>query len=103
MPAPALPQPAAQPLPGTVALRRIYRDALGRPMTGRVRISGVERAKTGETVVMPAPVNADVTAGVLEVWLPAGRYTLTATLTTVDGTRADDAETVTLSQPVEAQ
>jgi hypothetical protein len=95
MPADALPQSSA-PLPGATRLRREYRDALGRPMTGRVRITGAARSQDGTTVIVPAAVNADVAAGVLEVELPAGTYTLAATLTTVDGNRADDTETVEL-------
>lgn len=96
MPVNALPQSNA-PLPGASRLRREYRDALGRPLTGRVRITGAQRAQDGEAVIVPAPVNADVVAGVLDVELPAGSYTLTAALTTVDGNRADDTETVELT------
>lgn len=96
MPVDALPVPPARPVDGAVQLRREYRDALGRPMTGSVRISGAERAQLGERVVMPAPVTADVPAGVLDVALPPGRYTLAASLATVDGHRADDTTTVVL-------
>lgn len=97
MPADALPQ-AASPLTGALPLRREYRDALGRPMTGRVRITGAQRAQAGEAVTVPAAVNADVPAGVLDVALPPGTYTLAAALTTVDGNRADDTETVELTR-----
>lgn len=96
MPVNALPQSTA-PLAGAVRLRREYRDALGRPMTGRARITGAQRAQDGEAVIVPAAVHADVLAGVLDVELPAGTYTLTAVLTTVDGNRADDTETVELT------
>lgn len=103
MPADARPVAAAQPLPGAVPLRRLYVDALGRPMSGRARISGVERVKVGSTVIAPAPVNAEVVNGTLAVELPPGRYTVSAALTTVDGNRVDDTETVTLAAAAEPE
>lgn len=97
MPADALPQPAARPHAGSVLLRRVYRDALGRPLTGKVRLTGNDRAQDGHHVTVQAPVHAEVVAGVLELWLPVGTYALSATLTTADGIRTDDTETVELA------
>lgn len=95
MPADALP---IAPVGVGASLRRDYRDVLGRPMSGTVRITGAQRAQAGEAVTVPAAVNADVPAGVLDVALPPGTYTLAAALTTVDGNRADDTETVELTR-----
>lgn len=97
MPAPALPQPFPEPLPGTAPLRREYRDALGRPMTGTVTITGTQRHTAGERVTPVAPVVADLVAGVLEVDLPPDTYTLTAALRTVDGNRVGDTDTANLT------
>lgn len=96
MPADALPQPhaVAGPLEGAHCLRRTYRDALGRPMTGRVRIIGKNRTENGNTVVPPAPVQVDLIDGRLDVHLPSDTYTLQASLVTVDGERITDSSTV---------
>lgn len=96
MPVNALPQSTA-PLAGAVRLRREYRDALGRPMTGRARITGAQRAQDGDVVTVAAPVVAPVLDGALAADLPPGTYVLHAQLSTVDGARVDDTETVTLS------
>lgn len=93
MPAEARPHAAHH---GAHALHRFYADALGRPMTGTVRITGAARAQDGHRVTVPAAVTVEVTAGHMACGLPAGTYQLAANLTTVDGHRADDTETVTL-------
>jgi hypothetical protein len=66
-------------------------------MTGQVVITGAQRAQDGDQIIVAAPVVAPVVAGVLDVELPAGTYTLAAALATADGNRVDDAETVTLT------
>jgi hypothetical protein len=93
MPDPALPIPRATPLPGTVPLRREYRDPLGRPMTGSVVLTGRSTAGGGYA---PAPVTVAVPAGVLEVDLPPDTYEAAATLRTVDGVRVSVRDTITL-------
>lgn len=97
MPADALPQPWPQPTTGLVRLERTYRDVLGRPLRGTVRITGAQRTADGATVTVGAPVNATVTDGLLAVNLPAGTYEIVAALTTVDGERARENDTITLT------
>lgn len=99
MPMDALPIPPARAHEGAVRLHREYRDALGRPMAGQVRIAGAARSQDGHRVVVQAAVGVELVGGVLDVQLPPGDYALTATLTTVDGNRADDTETLTLEAP----
>jgi len=97
MPADALPQAhAAGPLEGSHCLRRTYRDPLGRPMSGTVRIIGQARTENGNTVVPPAPVKVELIDGRLDVHLPPDKYTLQASLTTADGERISDVSTVEL-------
>lgn len=93
MPADALP---IAPVGVGASLRRDYRDVLGRPMSGTVRITGAQRAQAGERVTAPAPVTVALVDGLLYADLPPGQYTLAASLTTIDGHRADDTETVHL-------
>jgi hypothetical protein len=87
MPDDAKPQPWPAPveLDGAHCLRRIYRDPLGRPMTGHVKITGQTRHEDGTTVIPPVSVKADVADGRLDVHLPPDTYKLVASLTTVDG------------------
>jgi hypothetical protein len=96
MPDDALPQPWPTPteLDGAHCLRRTYRDALGRPMTGTVRITGQTRHEDGNTVIPPAPVEAEVVAGRLDVHLPPDTYELVASLVTADGKTIRDTATV---------
>jgi len=98
MPADALPQAhaVAGPLEGSHCLRRTYRDPLGRPMSGTVRIIGQARTESGNTVVPPAPVKVELVDGRLDVHLPPDSYRLEASLTTVDGERLNDVSTVEL-------
>jgi hypothetical protein len=96
MPADALPVPLVE-LAGTErTLRRVYLDALKRPLIGEVTISGNQRAAAGQTIVVAAAVRARLTDGVLEVSLPPGDYSLAASLRTVDGTPVTDRQDVTL-------
>jgi hypothetical protein len=97
MPAPALPEPLPTPLPGTVPLRREYRDPLGRAMRGEVTLTGSERRDGDGITVLPVAVTVDLHGGVLEVALPPDTYTLSAALRTVDGDRVTDTTTVTLT------
>lgn len=83
-------------LEGAHCLRRTYRDVLGRPMTGTVRITGQTRHEDGNTVVPPATVKAEVIAGRLDVHLPPDTYKLVASLTTADGQTITDTATVVL-------
>jgi hypothetical protein len=96
MPADALPIPRVETVTAERNLRRVYLDALKRPLVGEVTISGSQRAAAGTTVVVPADVRARLVDGVLEVSLPAGTYSLAATLRTVDGVTVTDREDVTL-------
>lgn len=97
MPADALPQPWPAPLPGLVHLERLYRDVLGRPMRGTVLITGARRAVHGQTVVTDAGVTVALVGGRLAVDLPAGSYDLDVTLTSPDGQRVKETETVELA------
>lgn len=94
-------QPAAYPgdalLPGMVQLRRVYRDPLGRPLSGQVTLLGATRHTHGGAVVPPTPVTVTLVSGVLNVQLPPDTYQLSAQLRTVDGERATDRDTVTLA------
>lgn len=96
MPADALPEPWAVPLDGSVRLRREYRDVLGRPMRGTATITGTARQEAGQQVVIPASVDVELVAGVLEVDLPPDTYLVTASLWTASGSRASDTTTVAL-------
>lgn len=84
-------------LPGTVHYRREYRDALGRPMRGRVTITGAARSEHDGVVTLPAPVVVDVADGILDVDLPPDTYTITAALRTRDGDRASETLKVALA------
>lgn len=100
MTAPSQPQPypgdAIAASPGTVHHRREYRDAAGRPMTGKVSFTGTARTEAGDVVVVPAPIPVDVVGGVLDVWLQPDTYTVAAELRTAEGVKVTDRETVTL-------
>lgn len=96
MPTQALPIPPARPTPGAVTVLREYHDALGRPMSGEVTITGGKRSTDGQRVLVPAAVVAPVAGGVLRVALPPGTYTFSAALKTLDGGKASDVETVTV-------
>lgn len=69
---------------GPAPLRREYRDALGRPMTGRVIVTPY----TGAVVEIP------LVDGVLEADLPPGSYTLVAELTSPDQRTSYQTEVV---------
>lgn len=97
MPVDAQPVPWPEPVSGEVQLRRVYLDALKRPLVGEVTISGNQRAASGGTVVVSADVRARLVDGVLDVSLPPGTYSLTATLRTVDGAPVTDKDEVTLT------
>ena len=81
---------------GAARLHRVYRDPLGRPLSGEVTITGATRTAAGGHVVVPAPVTVKISDGVLEVNLPPDTYQLQAPLRTADGARVQDADTVTL-------
>lgn len=95
----ALPQPWPEPIPGIVHHERVYRDVLGRPMRGSVRITGAKRAQHGELVVAAAGVTVPLVDGRLTVDLPAGTYEMDAALTSADGERVKESETVELTTP----
>lgn len=95
-----------QPYPGDliappsdrVRLHREYRDVLGRPLRGKIRIDGAARAKAGESVTAAARVTVELVDGCLDVELPPGRYRLSSSdLRTVDGSQASEDDEVTLS------
>lgn len=98
MPADALPVPRATPHAGAVRYRRAYVDTLGRPLTGRVAITGTTRREVGQTVVIPSAVMVDLVGGELDVSLPPDTYELTAALRNVDGERFAETTTITLEE-----
>lgn len=102
MTGPGQPQPypgdLVAALPGTVRYRRVYLDALGRPMSGSLTFTGTARTEAGGAVVLPAPVVVPVGGnGGVDVWLPSDTYTVEASLRTADGARVTDSDTVTLT------
>lgn len=93
-------QPAAYPgdaLHGAVPVYRVYRDALGRPLSGRVTITGTVRTVDGDQVIPAAPVDVLVEHGVLSVNLLPDTYQFAAELRTADGRRTTDVDNVTVS------
>lgn len=86
-----------RPLPGLVHLERAYRDLLGRPLSGTVTITGRARHASDGQVIPPLPVPVQLTDGLLSVDLPPDTYTLSASLSTVEGARKLEVDTVTLS------
>lgn len=99
MAAEALPiePPPTPTLHGTgVALRREYRDILGRPLIGSVTVTGQVKTEAGELFVLPAAIAVELVDGVLDINLPPDTYHLTAALRTHDGARIDDSATVTV-------
>lgn len=96
MPANALPIPNS-PLPGTVRFRRVYRDALGRPLTGSVTLLGSRRHDIADVTVLVAPAVVHLSDGVVEVNLPPDVYELSAQLKTVEGARLAEKETLDLT------
>ena len=96
MPDDALPSPWPTPLPGLVHHERRYQDVLGRPMRGSVRITGATRAQHGDLVITNAGVTVQLVDGRLSVDLPAGTYQAEATLTSPDGQRLKESETLDL-------
>lgn len=100
MPTPALPQPWPRSLPGRVRFRRVYTDALGRPVKeGTATFRGTARSSVGDVIVPVAPVTTTLRDGVLDVELPADTYRLSAVFYTVDGHRVVDEDTFTLTDP----
>lgn len=99
MPADALPQPrpGTRILPGTAPYRRAWADPLGRPLRGKVVLTGQTRIEAGVLVVLPAPVTVELVDGVLDVILPCGPYRMAADLRTVDGAPVSDDGTFTVS------
>lgn len=89
---------------GSTTLQKVYADALGRPMTGRVAITGLAPEVRGRAAIagggvgiMPgARLVVELTEGRLDLALPPGEYTLEAQLRTADGNRLTDTDTVTL-------
>lgn len=96
MPVDALPQPWSDPLPGRVRLRREFRDALGRPLTGSVTLTGSAGAVLGGVTVPPVAVAAPVDGGVLEVDLLPDAYRLEGVLRTREGARVTVRDEITL-------
>lgn len=96
MPVDALPVPWPEQPDGGLRLHRVYRDVLGRPLSGVVTITGTARTELDGTVTVPVPVNATLTDGVLDEYLPADTYRLEANLRSVDGARVTDTATITL-------
>jgi len=96
MPDPALPQPWPEALPGRVAYRRVYRDALGRPMTGTATLTGKRGGRVGAIVVPPVTVTVQIVGGLLHVDLLPDHYTLTAALRTADGAKVTDRDEFTV-------
>ncbi len=99
MPDDALPQPWTTPMPGAVRYRRMYRDALGRPMSGTVTFTGTTGHDTGDVAVPAAPVTVTLVDGAVDVHLPADTYSFAAALRTADGARTADQGTVVLEAP----
>lgn len=98
MPSEALPVNRTAPPKGTVTLRRTYVDALNRPLTGSITLTGTKTTTNGGVVHLgAAPVTVALVGGLLEVDLPPDTYRLTAALRTVDGHRITSDETVTVS------
>lgn len=97
MPTDARPVNRPQPVPGTVHYRRVFTDALNRPLVGQVTLTGTARQETGGAVVLPAPVVVKVLDGALEVDLPPDTYRVQASLRTVEGAPVTDTFEVTLA------
>lgn len=95
MPTDALPQPWPMPV-GAATFRRVYRDALGRPMRGRITLTGTQRTDYGDTSILPAPVTVELVDGVAAADLPPDTYTWTADLRTAEGARVTDSGQITL-------
>ena len=87
-PSEPLPYPGDTLPDGALSLRRDYVDILGRPMRGKVRITGTSGA---------APVIVKVEGGVLEVALPPDTYTLDAELHTADGFKETRSDVIVLA------
>lgn len=94
MPSPALPIPINPT--NRVRLFRIYTDLSGRPLSGRVTVTGTTHTRTGDAVVLASPTVIDLVDGTLSVMLPPDTYDLTADLLSVDRVESTHLETVTL-------
>ena len=97
------PQPRPYPgdpgavLPGRVVLRKVYADALGRPMSGTAMITNRAPVQAGDATVPASTVRVDVVDGTLEEQVPPGTYVVAAQLRTVDGDVFTHNETVTVA------
>lgn len=97
MPDLALPTPRPRPLEDTVHLHRAYRDPLGRPLRGAVKITPARRSQNQDTVVPAVTVEVPLVGGILDVHMPPGTYRLSATLTSATGSSIVDDSEVTLT------
>lgn len=95
MPADALPVSNAG-LPGTYRFRRVYRDAINRPMTGTLTLLGTKQHQLGDVVVPVAPVTLTLVNGVVEADLPPDTYSYTSQIKTVEGVRLTDQGTISV-------
>lgn len=85
MPDPALPTPLpVEPGQTKVRLHREYRDALGRPMTGRVILTPVQQTESGTAYILPVPVRIELIGGEAEAYVAPGPYQLSGVLRTAD-------------------
>lgn len=96
MPVDALPQPWPDPLPGRIRFRREFRDALGRPLTGKVTLTGRNGTSHGDVTIPPAPVEVQLVGGILDVALPPDVYRLSGRLSTKEGARVDVRDELTV-------
>lgn len=77
--------------------RRTFTDPLGRPLAGKVTLTGQTRHDHDGHSTLPAPVSVDLADGTLDVTLPLDTYQLEGRLITSDGTRvALPPETITV-------
>jgi hypothetical protein len=101
MPEPALPAPLPEPTAvsaGSGRFIRYFRDALGRPLRGRITLAPVRLAVTDDTMVLPVPVVIELTEGLAQASLPPGDYLLAGVLRTVDRAPAVVSERITVGR-----
>lgn len=96
MPDPALPVNRPEDQDGSVLYRRAFRDALSRPLTGKVVIVGTRRHEINGSVILPVPFTVQLVNGVLEARLPPDTYKAEAELRTREGATVTDAFQITL-------
>jgi len=83
MPDPALPVPHARQLRHN--FRRVFKDPLGRPMTGSVVLKLVDSQQHGSNVYLAVAASIKLEDGVAAGKLTPGTYELSATLRSPDG------------------